>query len=481
MPVMSATTTPTPGSRLSDDLYSLYLAGLGWLLLPFYGDRMAEVLPSDFTSIEPGVDIAVVVLALAAIWSGFRGGPLMVSRAGVLHELASGASRRQMLYPRFLRQMVARAAIAAIGGTVFLALTTPGEFEVSSSLTVSAIALLAAALAVSQSMIWHIVFSADSEQAPQGRALWFVASSLVAPVVLIVVLVVNGSFFSGTGLLALLAASLFSVAVAIAGLDWVPIERLWSRARALETMRSSMQTVDFQQMLLDMRKVTDRPRVVGRPLARSWMPTPLWRQVTALQHGLAGQLTRLAMAAAAIAAMLTYSDPRHGVVALALAGCIAMIGFDLAVPIAATADQLPFLVHYRHGSARVLQGQTFTAIVVAMSIGLALTASLWSKSSALATGALLLFLVGTLAALMQARIGSPDVSKWASTFGPNSLGPLLWARALSGPLALLAATVAISHQYFRPDEFATTWGNLTMVVAFSLAVVTMQPLEKSLR
>ncbi len=478
---MSASTTATPGSRLSDDLYSLYLAGLGWLLLPFYGDGLAEVLPSDFDSIEPGVDIAVVVLALAAIWSGFRGGPLMVSRAGVLHELASGASRRQMLYPRFLRQLVARAAIAAIAGTVFLALSTPGEFEVSSSLTISVVALLAASISVSQSMVWHIVVSADGDQAPQGRAPWFVAASLVAPLALVAVLATNRTFFTSTGLVVLLLAALFSLVIAIVGLEWAPVERLWSRARALETMRSSMQTVDFQQMLLDMRKVTDKPRVAGRPLARSWMPTPVWRQVTALQHGLAGQLARLAFAAGAIAALLIYSDPTHGIVALAIAGCIAIIGFDLAVPIAATADHLPFLVHYRHGSARVLQGQTFTAVAIGMSIGAVLTSSLWADSSQTAVGALLLFLVGTLAALMQARIGSPDVAKWASTFGPSSLGPLLWARALSGPLMLLAATVAISHQYFRPDEFATTWGNLTMVVAFSLAVVTMQPLEKSLR
>lgn len=478
---MSATTTATPGSRLSDDLYSLYLAGLGWLLLPFYGDRMSEVLPSDFASIEPGVDVAVAVLVVAAIWSGHRGGPLMVSRAGVLHELASGASRRKMLYPRFLRQLVARSAIAAIIGTVMLALSMPGDYEVSSSLTISAVAALAVGLSVSQSMIWHIVFSANEAFSPEGRKPWFIAAALLAPVVLVTLVATGHSFFASPGLPALVAVTVLSIAAALLGLEWAPIERLWSRARALETMRSSMQTVDFQQMLLDMRKVTDKPRVAGRPLARAWMPTPIWRQVSALQHNLSGQLARLGLASLVIVGLLTFSDPAHGIVALALAGCIAIIGFDLAVPLAATADHLPFLVHYRRGSARVLQGQTLTAVVIGMIIGAALTSGLWSGASKTAIGALVLFLVGTLAALMQARIGSPDTASLVTTLGPSALGPILWARALSGPLLLLAATVAVSHQYFRPDEFAATWGNVTVVIAFSLAIIAMQPLEKSLR
>ncbi len=466
----------SPGSRLSDDLYSLYLAGLGWLLLPFYGDRMAELLPSDFSTIEPGVNIAVVVAVAAAVWLGWRGGPLVVSRAGVLHELASGASRRTMLYPRLLRQLVARSAIAAIGATIFLALSTPGEYTVSSSVTISLVAALAVAISVSQSMIWYLVFSTN-----EGRRPRVVAWAVLVPVVVLASLLGGRTFFDSTGLLSLLSLGLLSLGLALFGLTWTPVERLWSRARALETLRSSMQTVDFQQMLLDMRRVSDSPRVAGPQLARPWMPTFLWRQIAALQHGLSGQIARLGLAGGTIFLLLRFSDPSHGVVALSLAACVAVIGFDLAVPLAATADQIPFLVHYRAGSARVLQGQTLTALSIAMVIGGLLTAWLWSQSFDDAAGTMFLFLVGTLAALMQARIGSPDVAKWATTVGAGFIGPLLWGRALSGPLLLLGATVAISHQYFRPDEFGQTWGQLTAVIAFILAVVAMNPLEKSLR
>lgn len=466
----------SPGSRLSDDLYSLYLAGLGWLLLPMYGDVLAEVLPSDFATIEPGVNAAVTVGALSAIWTGYRGGPLAVSRAGVLHELASNASRRAMLYPRLLRQMTARSAIAAIGATILLALSTPGAYTLGSSVTISVVAALAMALVVAQSLIWHLVFSTT-----EGRQAWFVGLVSLGPVIIVGLALTGTSLFGATGLLALLGLTALSIGLAVIGLDWVPVGRIWSRARALETMRSAMQTVDFQQMLLDMRRASDRPSSKGMNLAQPWMPTFVWRQLAALQHGLSGHLARLALASATIVALLALSDPTHGVVALALAGCVAIIGFDLAVPLAATADHLPFLVHYRNGSSRVLGGQMLVAITITMAIAALLTSWLWSNSPEAATGTVMLFGIGVLAALMQARIGSPDVASLASKFGASAVGPMLWGRALSGPILLLGATISISHQYFRPDGFATIWSQVTLVVAVALALVAIQPLERSLR
>lgn len=466
----------SPGSRLSDDLYSLYLAGLGWLILPFYGDRLADVLPSDFDSIDSGINIGAALLIVAAAWSGYRGSPVMVSRAGVIHELVSAASKRAMLYPRFLRQLVARCAIVAIGASVLLAMSMPGEYELSDSVTISFIGVLVASLTVSQAMIWHLIFETEN-----GRTLWFVAGAILAPLVAVGCVAGDVSFFEAPGMLSLVGVALVSIGLALYGLEWSPVDRLWGRARALETMRSSMQTVDFQQMLLDVRTTTDRPRTSGRALAKPWMPTPIWRQITAIQHGLSGQLVRLLVSGGLIVALLIWSDPRHGVVALAIAGAVAMIGFDLAIPIAATADQLPFLVHYRGGSARVLQGQMFTAVLIAMIIGGVVTSGTWASSSKVAAGTLILFFIGTLAALMQARIGSPDVAKWSTSLGAGAPGPILWARALSGPILLLIATISVSHQYFRPDEFAGSWMQLTALVAFSLAIVTMHPLEKSLR
>lgn len=466
----------SPGSRLSDDLYSLYLAGLGWLILPFYGDGLAEVLPSNYQSVDRGVDILVAVVVASALWSGWRGGPLLVSRAGVIHELASGASRRAMLYPRLLRQITARAAIAAVGASLGLALSIPGEYSVGPSVTISVVAALAAALNASQSMLWHVAWSGGQRPNPV-----LVSLSAIAPGVCISLSVAKVSFFSGAGLGTLAGLTAASVSASVYLLDRAPIDRLWGRARALETMRSSMQTVDFQQMLLEVRRATDSQRRVGPALARAWMPTPLWRQVAALQHGLLGQLARLSTSCIAIVVLLRFADPGQGIVALVLAGCIALIGVDLAVPIGSTASQLTFLVHYRNGSARVLQGQMFTAVLVAMVIGGVVTATEWGVDVPTAQGVLLLFFVGTLASLMQARLGSPDVASWATTLGPASLGPLLWARALLGPLMLLGATIAISHQYLRPDSFGSGWMQITAFIAFALAGVTMNPLEKSLR
>lgn len=468
--------SPSPGSRLSDDLYSLYLAGLGWLVLPFYGDGLSEVLPSDYASIDRGVDIGVAVVIVAAVWFGYRGGPLMVSRAGVLHELASGASRRTMLYPRLLRQLAARSALGAVAGSVILALSVPGEYELGPALSMSIVFAFGLALSVSQSMLWHVVFSSAA-----GRRPWFIAAALVPPVAAAAWAISGQTFFGGLGLLGLAAAAVGSLMMALLALDVTPIDRLWGRARALETLRSSMQTVDFQKLLLDMRSVSDRPKVARFSLAKPWMPTPVWRQVSALQHGLGGQLVRLGLACAVITSLLVFSDPANGVVALAIAASAAVIGFDLAVPIAGTADQIPFLVHYPRGSGRVLQSQMFTAVGLALVIGGAVTAGEWGDSTSNAAGTLILFMIGTLASLMQARIGSPDVAKMADVLPVSMIAPILWGRAVSGPLLLLGATIAVSHQHFRPDELGAVWTQVLLFCSFALVVVTLNPLEKSIR
>lgn len=472
LPAMSA----TPGSRLSDDLYSLYLAGLGWVILPFYGDQLAEVLPSDYESVDRGVDLIAIAIVAAAIWGGWRGGPVLVSRAGVIHELASGASTRKMLYPRLLRQVVARSAMVAVASSLGLALSLPGDYSVGQSVRVSIVLALAVALATCQSMLWHVLF-ANPGLPNVGVALTAIIGS-AGP---IAVVALGGSFFAGPGLGVLGGLALASVVGAVLCLEQAPIDRLWARARALETLRSSMQTVDFQKMLLDVRSVSDSKRSLGLALARPFMPTPVWRQVSALQHGLAGQLMRLVSAGGLVAVLVRYADLSQGIVALTIAGALAVIGVDLAVPIAATADQIPFLVHYRNGSGRVLQGQMFTAVVLGLAIGAVVTSGLWASGTKAALGALLLAFVATLAALMQARLGSPDVGSWAANYGPSFLGPMLWIRALSGPVLLVLATISISHQYFRPDSFASSWLQLTALIALLLAAITSNPLEKSLR
>ncbi|MEZ5375848.1 MAG: hypothetical protein R2733_04990 [Acidimicrobiales bacterium] len=464
-----------PGKKLSDDLYSLYLAAITWMLLPVYGNGLALVLPSDVSGFERTLDVMSALAVVGSAWVGFRGGPFLVNRAGVLHELQSPRPLRRSLLPRLMRQGVAYAALGAIVVTVLLAMSDAESFGFAEAGRSSLVAMLAMAVSVCTAVGWLVVFKGSS---PHRVAIAVANLVIAAPVIVLVA--TDISLASGTGFAVLFGALATSAGVAAWALDAVPLDHLWRRATALEDMRSAMLSFDFQQVLVSLRRAIDQTE--GRTkahLARPWMPLQLWRYLATVEHGWHARLAQFVVAVGATALILQWTDPADGVIALSIAGLGFLLGVELSSPVAATTGQLVFLVHYRRPSSSILRRQTATALALASVLGLVAVGWELTVDAEIGLGVLVLFVFGTLAAAAQGRLGSPDLAQMASVLGPSGLGPALWARAFFGPTLVLALTIVVSHGWLHPDpSIDAPWPTLVATVVIAGAVVATYPLEK---
>ena len=91
---------------------------------------------------------------------------------------------------------------------------------------------------------------------------------------------------------------------------------------------------------------------------------------------------------------------------------------------------------------------------------------------------LALFVFGTLAASAQGRLGSPDLAQLATVLGPGGLGPILWARALLGPILSIALTIVVSHRWLRPRDIVAPWETFALFLVVGAFVLATYPLEK---
>lgn len=463
-----------PGKKLSDDLYSLYLAAIAWLLLPIYGNGLALVLPSDVSGFERTLDVMAALAVVGSAWIGFRGGPFLINRAGVLHELHSPRRLRSTLLPRLLRQGVAYSALGAIAVTVLLAMSDAESFGFSEAARTSLIAMVALLAAVFSAVGWLVVFKGTDPN--RGK---IAAANLVAATPLVILVGADVTLASAAGIGALGFAFVGSLLTAVLVLDAVPVDHLWRRASALEDMRSAMLSFDFQQVLVSLRRAIDQTE--GRPkanIARPWMPLQLWRYLASVEHGWLARLGQFSVAAAGVALLLIFTDPADGVIALAIAGIGFIVGIELSSPVASTTGQVVFLVHYPRPSTSILRRQTSTAVVLATVLGLIAVGWKVAIDPPIGLGVLGLFVFGTLAASAQGRLGSPDLAQMANLLGPGGLGPALWARALLGPVMVLALTIVVSHGWLHPDEIDAPWETLIMLIVIGAAVVATYPLEK---
>jgi len=233
-------------------------------------------------------------------------------------------------------------------------------------------------------------------------------------------------------------------------------------------MRSAMQTFDFQRALLDLRRANDRPEPSAHRLARPWMPLPLWRQVSAMQHDASRHAVRVLALGGAIAAMVTFADVHQGLVILAIAACSGLLGFEFSTALAATADQAVFAVHYPRGSGPVLRGQLVVTVASTLLVAAALVGWRFAVAPDEALRVILLTGYGALGAGLQARLGSPNLSEFIDKAGFNMVGPLLWGRAMLGPVVLLVGTLSLEHHAAL----------IAVAVASVAAVVVTWPIEK---
>jgi len=465
----------TPSSRLSDDLYRLYLAGMAWLFLPFYAEVLSIVLPSAWAQFAEAFDVIVVVVIGAGLWSGARGGPLMVTRPVILHELGSPVSRRRLLLPWLIRQAAAWAIAAAVMATVVSVLADAAVFTYESVVPPSVAALLAA---------WAAVFLAVSTMVATHQPELRVrlgAGVLVMVAIVVVAVAVGVSMRTWAGLGVVGAVAVASTLLGAAVVPFAPIEPMWRRATAVESMRSSLQQLQFQRAVLDLRHATEQPPFgTERYLAWNRLPLGLWRHIAGVQHTPGWHLARLVVLTGALAALFWLGDLSQGVVALAMSGCALFIGIELSGAVAATADQMTFAVHYPRGSGVILRGQVLTAALIAAGLGLIAAVGQISNAPRSVVGVLVLCAMGAFGGSVQSRLGSPDVAALLSKYGPKMLSNVLWARALLGPLMLLATTILVYHQFFSAAPLAAPLDYLIGALMLTAFALSSYPLERSL-
>lgn len=448
---------------------------MAWLFLPFYGALLNEVLPSEWSQFDDAFDIAVLVACFAGVWSGAKGGPFMITRAVILHELGSPVSKRRLLLPWLIRQAAAWAMAGAVVTTVLIVLADQSSFGYEVALSTSVAAIFAA---------WCAVFLAAATLVAthQPAKATLIGAGVAAVVVGVAIAVAIGtSMRSWTGIAVLAAAAVASSVIAIGALEFTPAEPLWKRATAVESMRSSLQQFQFQRVLVDLRNATEQPpSSTGSRLAWPGLPLAAWRHAAAIQHGPLWHLLRLLGFSAALAALFWWGEPDQGIVALAMAACAFLIGIEVSGAVAATADQMTFIVHYPRGSGRVLRSQVATSLLIALILGLCAVVGGIGPEPRASVGTLVICAAGALAATVQARLGSPDTAALLDKFGPEMLGGILWARALLGPLLLLGITVTAYHQFLAPEPLANSLYGLVVVLITAAFIISTDPLERAI-
>ena len=466
----------TPTSRLGDDLYLLYLACMAWLLLPFYGEGATAILPSQWQHFDRAFDVGVVAVALLGGWSGIRGGPLMITRAVIVHELGSPVSKRRVLLPWLLRQTVAWAMAGAVFATIGLILADKSTFGYEAAFRISIAALIATWFAMFLATGWMV---ATHRRYDRSRWIAICSAQTLAPVAALVAGVTFSSW-GGVTVLVVLAAVVTALTVIV--LDDAPVEPLWKRASAVESMRSSMQRFDFQRVFLDLRNASEQPPFSsGRTWASRRMPLPVWRHIAAVQHTLGWHLTRLATFVTLIAVLVWFGDTDQGIITLGLAVTCFLLGLELAGAVAALADQLTFIVHYPNGSAPLLRSQVAMSGLVAAALGLVVIGGRLSGEARSSIGVILLCAAGALGATVQARLGSPDIAAYLDKYGVLNLSKVLWARALLGPMVVLGVAIAGFHQFQRPNPNVPSLVLPIAVVLIAGFVISTRPLEGQVR
>ena len=208
----------TPGTRLRDDLYVLYLVALSWFVLPVYGRALALLFPSHSSMFGRWLDVAVAATTLGALWWGMEGGPLVVSRAAVVYELGSPTSRFRILAPRLIRQALTGATFAGVGGALLLAMNGGTQDDATEAALVSVVCGLAAATVVFQATVWLVV--AHAHAGPR----WLLGGLNAISALAVVGFVSSGvSLRSGPGLGLMAGVCSQSALVALLVLRWAPV------------------------------------------------------------------------------------------------------------------------------------------------------------------------------------------------------------------------------------------------------------------
>ena len=483
--MVSDVTAPvrTAQSRLSDDLYRLYLTALSWLLFPVYGEVFAAVLPSSPAAVEAMFAIGVVAAQIGWLWSGIRGGPMMVLQGSIVHELLAPVSPRQTLAPQLLRQSLAWAAVGAVASGLLSSLGGEFSFAVAGRVSVAGFLVGLGAIA------WGVSVMAGWRSEGRRRGV-LVSASFVSAIIVSTAAVLLGPVGNGTTLGIFALAAIAGFGAASFGLDEMPVASLWQRARRLESARSAFLEVDLHRMLVDLRRAGE-----SAPVGTSRLPTGRWvsgwRWAAPIRHAMPWSLIRLAGGIAASILLIVFDALDEGVWLAAFGVAWLFIGYEITRGLAALADHIGFVSHFPGGSFRLLLGQlTASLLFGGLLIGAGAAWLLLIDSSA-GAGATLLGLGGVLTGAMQARLGSPPTATFMQKYGIQMASGLLWARAAAAPLLVLTIVLLTFHGYIEPQpiyipelielDIAGAARAAVPLVLLAAAVTAVLPLEKALR
>ena len=477
---MAANSVRSPGSRLSDDLYRLYLMALAWLVFPVYGEAFATILPTSQGVFDWAYPIAAVGVQAGWLWSGARGGPMMISRASVVHELGAPVPAHTVLAPQLLRQAVAWGVGGAMVGGVFTSLGDNFSFSAASSISAAGFLLFYAAV------VWAATFMIGVRTTGSARTL-YIGASAGAAILLTVTVLIDGTITSAVVLIVLLLVALAGSATAWRALDQAPVQSLWQRSRNLESARSAMLEVDFHRMMVDLRGAgDDKAEGTTRLPSGPWIS--MWRAVAPIRHALPWSAVRLAMGLTASVLLVTFAPFSEGIVILSFAAVWLVLGYEITRGVAAIAGQVSFLVHYPRSSLPLLAGQLVASLV----LGTVLIASSIGWRFAVDTdeaiAATIVAFMGVLAGALQARLGSPDTTSFVERYGLQNAAALLWARALAGPLVAVITAVLAFHGFAAPPDLvvfdsdvAVDLGQLARTLLPALFLMTLVPLLRPLK
>lgn len=422
-----------------------------WIVLPIYAGLVAGLLPLTDGDVDRFLTVVVVMVGAVALWSGIRGGPLLMSEAQVL----LGLSSRSGLPARIAvtRQALFVGGFVGLGAAWLTVMAAGGSPEWALSAERTMVGMEVGVSVVSLAVLWNV------------DGPWWIdrVSALVVSTLMALSVLTGGDIESLVGPLGLLA--LIAMVLAVLRSPDIRLDRLWSRSLVLEELQYGAALLDFRSALAALRSSRDGPRVPRRPPGPGRLPPWLWRPLRSLAGSPSLVMVRVVAMVGGVALFLVVLQDTAARLA-AVAGVLALGAVDLTTPLASVVGK-PLLLRSSRIPARLtLLTETLVGVLLTLAagiIGWAIVSGVPGEPHAAAIIAVAL--AAGASSAVQARLGSPDLGAIISRFGPERIQGTLATRAAAPIIALLLTVSAVI-------ALTKNWSpTLAMVVAVGWAII----------
>lgn len=439
----------------------MYLFCMAWILTPVYVQVLSVALPISDADVDRILLIATVMAGPLALWSGIRGGPLLLSEPTVLFDLVLGCGQAR-LREAIVRQALLASGIGGIAGVCLAAMSLDNSYTLGLALSATVRGLGVGMMLLALAVLW----STTGERRVADRSVAVACSA--APAVATVLLPAGSALAETSALAVGVAAASYALWRSSA----IPVPVLWARSRRLVDLRVNATLLDLRSVLSELRFFRDGPRVHRRMLDLGRRrPLSVWRSVRSWSSAPAVALIRVTAIAPVIALGLIVVPGTNA--QLMLGGALLFVaGIDLTEPIASLAAQ-PMLSNIVSVRWVALLSGHLTVMLLAVG---ALAMVGWTLAEVCGVAPPFWPWLGLAAGVavatsLQARNGPPNIGKILDTVGFSGLGGALAVRSLI-PFAV-AVTAVIGMTRVARDEVTLIDGSWITVMSFtSLAVLT---------